>query len=137
MAKLIIKRVSEWNNRFRSIGVYLNGEKLGVIKNGEIAEYELEPGRHELRTKIDWCGSRTLILELKDGQSIGVELSSFRFGRWIMPIGLVVSIIYFAFGDQIGIHPGFYLAAMALPLAFMVYLLTFGRNQYLRLTRIN
>tara|TARA_B110000503_G_scaffold133608_1_gene211405 strand:+ start:965 stop:1378 length:414 start_codon:yes stop_codon:yes gene_type:complete len=137
MPKIIIKRVSEWNNRFRNIGVYVNGEKLGVIKNGEIAEYEIEPCRHELSAKIDWCGSQSLTLELKAGQSVGVELSSFKFGKWIMPLGLILSIIYFSFGDQIGIHPGYYLAAMALPLAFMVYLLTFGRNRYLRLKKIN
>jgi len=116
--------------------VYLNNEKLGVIKNGEIQEFEVTPGEHQLKTKIDWCGSESITLVLKEGESVGLELSGYKFGKWIVPIGVGTSIIYFAFGEQIGIHPGYYLAAMVPPLFFMIYLLTLGRDKYLILKKV-
>ncbi|MFP4025678.1 MAG: hypothetical protein ACLFVR_14240, partial [Thiohalospira sp.] len=57
MGKLIISRRKEWQNRGRKFGVYIDGEKVDVIENGAIKEMELEPGKHTLKFKIDWCSS--------------------------------------------------------------------------------
>ena len=60
MSKLIIKRVSEWKNKMRDIRIYLDGNKIGTIRNGEIKGFEIEPGQHSLKAKIDRCGSKTI-----------------------------------------------------------------------------
>ena len=52
-----MKRKSQWANKMRDIGLYLNGEKIGALDDGETKEFEIEPGLHRLSAKIDWCGS--------------------------------------------------------------------------------
>ena len=133
MTKLIIKRTSEWNNRMRDIGIYLDGKKIGVIGNGEIKEFEVEPGEHTLKSKIDWCGSETLNINLTDNETKRIELSGFNLGRFMMPIALIISIIYFAFGQQLNLDPMLLLLLIAPFGLYLVYHLTFGRNKYLRL----
>ena len=133
MAKLIIKRTSEWNNRMRDIGIYLDGRKIGIIGNGEIKEFEIEPGEHTLNSKIDWCGSQTLKMNLTDNETKRIELSGFKLGKFMMPIALVISIIYFAFGQQLNLDPMTFLLLVAPFVLYLVYHLTFGRNKYLRL----
>ena len=133
MAKLIIKRTSEWNNRMRGIGIYLDGEKIGAIGNGEIKEFEIEPGEHTLKSKIDWCGSETLKMNLTDNETKKVELSGFKLGKFMMPIALIISIIYFAFGEKLNLDSMLFLV-LILPFGlYLVYHLTLGRNKYLRL----
>jgi len=133
MAKLIINRTSEWNNRMRDIGIYLDGEKIGTIGNGEIKEFEIEPGEHTLKSKIDWCGSETLKMNLTDNETKKVELSGFKLGKFMMPIALIISIIYFAFGETLNLDPMLFLV-LILPFGlYLVYHLTLGRNKYLRL----
>ncbi|MDW7680126.1 MAG: hypothetical protein SCK70_06150 [bacterium] len=136
MAKLIIKRTSEWNNRMRDIGIYLDGEKISVIGNGQTKEFEIEPGEHRLKTKIDWCGSETLTFELTDNETQKIELSGFKLGKWLMPIALVISIVYFVFGEQLKFDPMIFLL-LILPFGlYLIYHLTFGRNKYLMLREI-
>ena len=133
MTKLIIKRTSEWNNRMRDIGIYLDGKKIGVIGNGEIKEFEVEPGEHTLKSKIDWCGSETLKINLTDNKTKRIELSGFKLGRYMMPISLIISIIYFAFGRKLNLDPMLFLILIAPFGLFLIYHLTLGRNKYLRL----
>jgi len=133
MTKLVINRTSEWNNMMREVGIYLDGEKIGVIGNGEIKEFEIEPGEHTLKSKIDWCGSVPLKMNLTENETKQVELSGFKLGKFLMPMGLIISIIYFAFGEKLNLDPILF-AALMLPIGlYIVYHLTLGRNKYLRL----
>lgn len=136
MAKLIIKRTSEWNNRMRDVGIYLDGEKIGVIGNGQIKEFEITEGEHQLKTKIDWCGSQTMIFSLIDPETQKVQLSGFKLGKWIMPISLIISLIYFAFGQKLELDPMLFLVLILPAGLYLIYHLTMGRNNYLRLRKI-
>ncbi len=80
MAKLKITRTSEWHNRMREIGIYLDWQKLGTIANGETKEFDIPAGNHKLKAKIDWCGSRELILSVSDHETKNVTLSGFKQG---------------------------------------------------------
>jgi len=64
MTKLIITRTSEWNNKGRKIGIYLNDQKIDVIEDGEKKEFEIKPGAYKINGKIDWCKSPILQFEL-------------------------------------------------------------------------
>jgi len=133
MAKLKIKRSSEWNNRMRDIGIYLDGEKIGVIGNGERKEFDVEPGEHTLKSKIDWCGSNTLKMKVADMETKNIELSGFKLAKFMVPITLIISIFYFTFGEELGVDPMF-LFLLILPVGlYLIYHLTLGRNKYLKL----
>lgn len=135
MAKLIIKRTSEWVNRMRDIALYLDGEKIGVIGNGQTKEFDIDPGEHRLNSKIDWCGSETMIFNLTDSEIQVVKLSGFKSGKWLLPIALILSIIYFAFGQQLEISSSLFLVVMSPFGLYLLYHFTLGRNNYLRLIK--
>lgn len=94
MAKLIIKRTSEWYNKMRDFKIYVDQSKIGRVENGETVEFELEAGIHKLNTKIDWCSSKTIEFEIKENETKKVELSSFKYSKLIAPILLVILIFY-------------------------------------------
>jgi hypothetical protein len=60
MPTLKIRRAKEFADYLRSYTILLDGDKLGEIKNGETREFPISPGQHQLRMKIDWCGSMTI-----------------------------------------------------------------------------
>ena len=114
----------------------MDGEKIGIIGNGETKEFEVESGKHSLKTKVDWCGSETLAFELTEEESKKVVLAGFKFGKWLMPLALIISVIYFAFGDQLNFKPWmFFLLIISLGLYFVNHL-TLGRIRYLKLSEV-
>ena len=82
MAILTIERTSEWANKLRKIGIYLNGEKLDVIANGETKSFDVPVGTHTLYCKIDYITSRKVTFEITEERGTGFRLSSFAYGSW-------------------------------------------------------
>ncbi len=136
MGKLIISRRKEWQNRGRKFGVYIDGEKVDVIENGAIKELELEPGKHTLKFKIDWCSSPDRAIEIPENRSKSVEIRGFKLGRWLFPVFYVVLALFFlikVFLDKTIDE----LVYVVIPL-FVVYLyyLTFGRKKYIEIKEL-
>mgnify|MGYP006299421999 CR=1 FL=1 len=95
MGKLIISRRKEWQNRGRKFGVYINGEKVDVIENGAIKELEIEPGKHKVKFKIDWCSSPEEEIEVPENKAKSIEVSGFKLGRWLFPVFYVILALFF------------------------------------------
>ena len=76
MAKLVIKRIFEWNNSIKDVEVYLDGKLIGVIVNNQTKEFDIDPGWHELKAKISWCGSKTFTFDVLEEETYNIELSS-------------------------------------------------------------
>ena len=70
MPTLRIRRAKEFADYLRAYAILLDGDKLGEIKNGETREFPISPGRHQLRVKIDWCGSMTIPFVAATGNEI-------------------------------------------------------------------
>ena len=51
-------RDSGYADRARKYQVVVDEAVVGQVSNGETKEFSLSPGHHEVRMKIDWCGSR-------------------------------------------------------------------------------
>ena len=140
MATLIIKRISGWGNPIqRDIIIYLDGEKIGVIANEQIKEFEIKSGEHQLRTKIDWCGSKTITLKVTDTDTQKIELSAFKpgkLGKWLIFLALLILALYYALEQLHNINPLFPLIIIILLGAYLLYPLTFGRKNYLRIRKI-
>jgi hypothetical protein len=60
----------------RAFKVYLNGELLVKILDGETKVFEINKGVHEVWAKIDWCKTKPFKLEVKTGSMINLELGS-------------------------------------------------------------
>ncbi len=64
MAKLTLYREpAAWVDRLRAYTLLVDGEPRGTVGNGDTLEIELTPGEHRVRMKIDWAGSRELVVD--------------------------------------------------------------------------
>ena len=134
MAKIKIKRTNELNNRARQIGVYLDNNKIGTILNGETKEFDVPSGKHTVRAKIDWCGSKDLTCQINENEIKTVTISSFRYGNYLMPGFAGLMILYFILKMFVDSQFTNILLVIIAPILLLVaYYLTIGRNSYLQI----
>lgn len=81
MATIKITRVNEYVNRIRAIKIFANGKQIGEIKNGETKEFMIPAGSCRLQSKIDWCSSNILPLDIEENEMKEIMLSSFANGK--------------------------------------------------------
>lgn len=136
MGTLIIQRNSEWNNKGRNIGIYKGGEKVGAIGDGEVSNLDLEPGCHRITAKIDWCRSKTLLVEVEEGGNKTIRLSGFKYGNIISPLILGLLLLYYLLTYALDLDVSFILIIAVIGFLYPVYYITFGRKNYLRLTEV-
>lgn len=136
MSKLAIKRPTEWNNLFRNYSIYLDGEKLGVVENDDIQIFNIQAGHHQLKAKIDWCGSQTIDFDIDENDIQEFKVSSFRFSNWLLPVFFIIMTLYFLFNDILGLTTQHFVLSITPLMLYMFYHITFGRNHYLRLTKV-
>ena len=137
MARIIIERSSEWNNRVRKIGIYIDGEKVGTINNGEKKEYEVEFGKHEVYAKIDWCYSQKIELNINENETTELKLTGFKYGSSILPIMLGFLATYYLLTLIFDIKLIHIVWVPVIVLLYPTYFITFGKNRYLILTEKN
>lgn len=131
MAKIIISRKQEWNNRLRQIGIYLDEQKLGTIANGEVKTFDIPDGNHSIKAKIDWCGSREIEFSISGEEKKYFKLSGFKHFNIIMPIALALVILSIFLRK---IYHFQYTIWLILPVFLILfYYLTIARNDYLTL----
>lgn len=135
MPKLIINRTSEWTNKMRDISIFLDETKIGTIGNAETKEFEISPGEHQLKAKIDWCGSKSITLNTSELEIQQIELSSFKNSKWLAPIYGIAIILYFTFVPISELYSTYFLVLIIPVLIYQFYYFTFGRNKYLRLKK--
>jgi hypothetical protein len=58
---------NRWVDRSRAYKVLIDGEMVGEVRHGESRDFQVPPGRHQLRLKIDWTSSKTIDCELGAG----------------------------------------------------------------------
>jgi hypothetical protein len=73
MSRIEIKRETRFKDAVRAYQIELDGEVIGKINNGESIGFDIQPGRHQLRMKIDWCSSPAVDFEIQIGQVLKFE----------------------------------------------------------------
>lgn len=134
MSKLIIQRTSEYNNRMRDYGIYMDGQKVDTISNGQAKEFTIAPGRHTLYSKIDWCSSPEISFEISDSETKIFKVGGFKNGNWIMPLALGILLLSYVVKQVYGVNYLFYLVIP--PFLLLIYYLTIGRKKYLTLKEV-
>jgi len=134
MAKIRIERNSEWNNKARAIGIYIDGKKVGTINDGETQEYQVDNGKHEIFMKIDWCRSPKINLDITENETKILKLSGFKYGAWIYSILFGIILIYFIGKYALNINLNFLIWIMVIGFLYPIYFITIGKNRYLILT---
>ena len=62
-----LTRGSGYRDKARAYKVLIDGAEVGTIKDGQEEVFEVSPGPHTLRMKIDWCKSRELAVDVPEG----------------------------------------------------------------------
>ena len=133
MAKLIVKRKKEWNNRARKFKLYIDGEKVDHIGNGEIKEFELKPGKHTVIAKMDWMSSPEFEVDLSGDKSKTIELSGYKLGRYLAPFlfGLLGLVLVLDYIFHVEVKFLFYLFIP--PFLVSLYYSTIGRKKFIEI----
>lgn len=136
MPKLLIKRDSEWANRSRTFDLFLNGRKIGEIKDRQLLSFDIPEGNYELMARIDWCGSRPLKIEITEGEVKRVKIKGFIFSKYYLPLAMFTAALYFGIYFKYNINSLFLATLLMLFCGYLCYFISLGRNQYLRLFEI-
>jgi hypothetical protein len=134
MAKLIIERTSEYNNRMRNYKIFMDGQQLDTIGNGGIKEFTISPGRHTLYAKIDWCSSPEISFEITDSATKIFKVGGFKHSNWIMPLALIILFVSYIVKKTTGIDWLIYLVIP--PFLLLMYYISIGRKKYLTIKEI-
>ncbi len=128
MPTLVINRTNEYANRWRAIDIYVDGQKTGVIGNGETKEFDISAGAHIVNCKIDWCGSNEVPVTVSDNGVTLLTLSSGLVKTKYLFIVVALLLVNVVFSTLYSIIPS------SLVLIYLIYKLSFSRNSYLLLT---
>jgi hypothetical protein len=150
MAILKIIRINQFINYFRKIRLYLDGNFLYTISNGEIKELEISDGEHTLEARIDWTSSNKIIFNSNKNEIITLELGS----KVLNPMSILLAALRFLLFISaliISIHYNNYFIFWTILLLLIawyvweivrkkgssvVFFLTAGRRDYLYLKHI-
>ena len=133
--KIILSRPSQLMNRIRGYKVLINGQQVGVIKNGATEEYVVEPGNNSIECKLDWCGSRSLPVNLQAGETIYLKVSSgmklYYFIILLLAGEVFLSFYYQGKPDKPSWVNPVIIGSLGIIIVYFLYYLTIGRKDYL------
>jgi len=130
MEKIKITRVNEWNNWTRDYRIYIDGQEIGTISDGETKEFYVPTGQHKLKARLFWgYGSEDFPCTIANNDKLSVTISSFQRIRYVMGgfslILLLHYILFWAFDIK-------YLILLEIPLLpFVIYYSVVARRKYL------
>lgn len=136
MAVIKIQRGSGFADKIRKYKVFINNEQIGVISEGEIKEYNVNPGTHTISTKIDWAGSKDVIVNLKENDVVNLRVENYTAKHLLISVYFIVfvSLLHIVLLATLNFQ---YTSLLFIPiLAIMSYFLTIGRNKYLTLKEL-
>ena len=77
MATIEFQRTNEYHNRYRDIKLFVDGQQIGLISNGEKKSFSIAPGNHTIIAKIDWCSSHEMKLNFNKNSIKTLRLGSY------------------------------------------------------------
>lgn len=73
MSTLTVTRESGRADKMRRFSILIDGVSIGSIAEGETIHSEIDPQKHKVEARIDFCGSRTLEIDGRRDQSLTVK----------------------------------------------------------------
>jgi len=137
MAKIKIKRTSEYINSKRDYKIYIDGQLIGTISNGETKEFETTAEQHTITAKIDWCTSPEISINISDNVTKKIKVGGgIKNGKWLRLFGVVLVVLYiflimilrYDFSKFLLLAPIILLAPISV---LNIYYMTLGRKKYL------
>lgn len=90
---LIIHRPSCFIDRYRSFIIILDNQNVGKVKNADTFALPIEPGKHTLYLRIDWCRSAVIEFSVEGSEEIKFTCGPARVG-WKILLSLLYATIW-------------------------------------------
>ena len=134
MPALKIYRESEHSNKLRNYKIFIDGEFVGTIADGETLDFPISYGNHTVMASIDWCGSPDVEVTLSENEIKKMKISSFKIPIKFLPMGIILFILSFILTTYFKFT---WALLLLTPLPMIpLYYVTFGRKKYLSLIEI-
>ncbi len=131
MATIVIKRKRELVSWLQIFRIYIDGNKIGSISNGQTEEFEIPEGNHTIKAKVYWCGSNKITFSVAGDQEQTVIVSTFKFADLTIVMEFAILILHSFLKNSYGIS---YIIWLAIPFfLWTLYYSTFGYNKYIRI----
>ena len=141
MSTLRIKHSGDWFYSSRKISIYLNGKKVGTVSNNEIKEFDIQPGHHKVKAKIDWCGSKNYDLEIKNNTTKSLAISGIKNTKYVIGSLLIMlsfpTLVNIFFNAESQILSNICLGLSLVIISIIVYYMIFKRKTYLTISELN
>lgn len=112
----------------------IDGKKIGTIANGESQTIDVPAGSHTLHFKIDWTRSPVETFEVAAGECRTFEVSGFKNAKWLLPLGVIISILAPVLAKLTEIND---LIFLGVPIfLILMFYITFGRKKYLNIKAV-
>ena len=89
LAWLTVRRTSDEDIKERELYVSLDGQRLGILRYGDLATVPISPGRHELRVH-NTLSTKTDTFDAASGQHLRFRMANVRgrgFAYWAIFVG--------------------------------------------------
>ena len=130
MATVRIIRNSEYMNKFRNYGVYIDGVKVGAVGNAETTDFVVSEGKHTIYTRLDFGYSPELTFEASDNAVATFNVSLPPSNKWIMLAIILLIVLRPVFQKMTGYDHWEYVY-IVVTLVYVTYILTLGRKRRL------
>jgi hypothetical protein len=75
-ARLKVRRSGAYADSLRSYKIFVNDKQAGTIARNSAIELDVPSGRLKVQAKLDWCVSRSLMIEVAPGQTAELAVSN-------------------------------------------------------------
>lgn len=134
MATIKIQRMSESLHIFRDYQIYIDGQKVGEIANGDSMHFDVTNGRYIIYAKIGRGRSPQITIDINDDNSKSLKVGGYGNGMWILRVFSVLMVLLFLPKGLLNIDYG---KCLIWPMIILIiYYITFGRERYLTLKEI-
>ncbi len=132
MATLTIHRQSEWMNGFRMVKIYVNDELVGSVPNNTSRDFFLNPGKHNVIGKIDWCGCKSVVLNFSAHSHHNIEIKGPKFEKIMLIMSILIGVVLSYFMIVSDVSKAVFFSALIPIVGYRVYFFTLGRNSFIQ-----
>ena len=134
--KIVVNRKSELVNRMRPIQVFIDNIEVGHVANGSSEEFNVSPGIHEMKCKVNWFSSQILTVSITEGETKFLKVRSGLRYYAVLYILLILSLVAGLLLRLANIpKPDLLELCQAIGVApfilYILYFFTLGRKKYL------
>ena len=134
MATIKIQRSNEYINRLRDYQIFVDGQKIDTIANGQIKEIQVSAGQHKIFAKIDWVSSQELSLDLAENETKTLHIAGFKNSKWLMALVILIIVPHEILKWVFHVDSIWYYILPTIFAGSLFFHLSFGRKKYLILT---